>query len=204
MENLSLYESFKSVPDVAKKTIPAGRLKGMTDINPMWRIKSLTERFGPCGIGWKYTIKDQRLEKGCNDEISAFVSIDFFYMYNGKWSEAIPGIGGSSFVAKEKSGMYQSDECFKMALTDAIGIACKALGMAADVYFQKDRTKYDQTPQAQIAKPAEEVTPELAKLLSEVAMCTTTDKLKSLWIANPTFHNSSLLKQTINKLKETL
>ena len=95
---------FKSVPDVAKKTIPAGRLKGMTDINPMWRIKSLTERFGPCGIGWKYTIKDQRLEKGCNDEISAFVSIDLFYMYNGKWSEAIPGIGGSSFVAKEKAG----------------------------------------------------------------------------------------------------
>ncbi|MFA5432900.1 MAG: hypothetical protein WC319_08520 [Candidatus Paceibacterota bacterium] len=204
MENLNLYENFKSVPDVAKKTIPAGRLKGMTDINPMWRIKSLTEQFGPCGIGWKYTIKDQRLEKGANEEIAAFVTIDLFYLYEGKWSEAIPGVGGSSFVAKEKNGMYQSDECFKMALTDAIGIACKALGMAADVYFQKDRTKYDQTPPAQIPKPGEEVTPELAKLLSDVAMCTTTDELKELWVSNPDFHNSSILKQTINKLKETL
>ncbi|MFA5299979.1 MAG: hypothetical protein WC389_17470, partial [Lutibacter sp.] len=165
------------------------------------------ERFGPCGIGWKYTIKDQRLEKGANEEIAAFVTIDLFYLYEGKWSEAIPGVGGSSFVAKEKNGMYQSDECFKMALTDAIGIACKALGMAADVYFQKDRTKYDQTPPDQIPKPAEKgpkVTPELAKLLSDVAMCTTTDELKELWVSNPDFHNSSILKQTINKLKETL
>jgi hypothetical protein len=30
-----------------------------------------------------------------------------------------------------------------MALTDALSVACKALGFAADVYFEKDRTKYD-------------------------------------------------------------
>ena len=54
MNNLELYDSFREVPQEAKKPIAAGRLKGMTDINPMWRIKVLTERFGPCGIGWKY------------------------------------------------------------------------------------------------------------------------------------------------------
>jgi len=36
-----------------------------------------------------------------------------------------------------------SDECFKMALTDALSVACKSLGVAADVYFEKDRSKYD-------------------------------------------------------------
>jgi hypothetical protein len=30
-----------------------------------------------------------------------------------------------------------------MALTDAISVACKCLGMASSVYFEKDRTKYD-------------------------------------------------------------
>lgn len=30
-----------------------------------------------------------------------------------------------------------------MAITDAIGSAAKLLGLAADVYFEKDRTKYD-------------------------------------------------------------
>lgn len=32
-----------------------------------------------------------------------------------------------------------------MALTDAISVACKTLGMGADVYWDKDSTKYSQT-----------------------------------------------------------
>jgi hypothetical protein len=39
-----------------------------------------------------------------------------------------------------------------MALTDAISVACKALGMGADVYFEKDRTKYEQPVQEQPKK----------------------------------------------------
>ena len=59
---------------------------------------------------------------------------------------SIPGTGGSKFAAKEKSGVYVSDECFKMALTDALSVACKQLGIGADVYWAADRTKYS-TPQ---------------------------------------------------------
>jgi hypothetical protein len=143
MSNLKLYDAVRSVPENAKKQITGGRLSGMTDINPMWRIKTLTEQFGICGIGWKYVITDKRLEKGANDEIAAFVDVDLYIKVDGEWSEAIPGTGGSTFVAKERNGMYTSDECFKMALTDALSVACKALGFAADVYFEKDRTKYD-------------------------------------------------------------
>jgi hypothetical protein len=47
------------------------------------------------------------------------------------------------FVASEKSGLYTSDECFKMALTDALSVACKALGIGADVYWDRDPNKYD-------------------------------------------------------------
>ena len=36
---LELYDKIRQVPDNAKKTISAGRLKGKTDINPMWRLK---------------------------------------------------------------------------------------------------------------------------------------------------------------------
>ena len=46
-------------------------------------------------------------------------------------------------IAKEKAGLYTNDECFKMALTDAISVACKSLGVGADVYFEKVRSKYD-------------------------------------------------------------
>ena len=47
------------------------------------------------------------------------------------------------FAAKEKNGIYVSDECFKMATTDAISVACKQLGFGADVYWQGDKTKYN-------------------------------------------------------------
>jgi hypothetical protein len=142
VENMSLYEKVRSVPKEALKLIGGGRLKGMSDINPMWRIKMLTELFGICGIGWKIEIVDRRLEHGGNNEIVCFVDINLYVKSDGVWSESIPGMGGSSFVTLEKGGLYTSDECFKMAYTDAISVACKSLGFAADVYYANDRTKY--------------------------------------------------------------
>jgi hypothetical protein len=142
MENMELFNQFSTTPDEAKKPIEAGRLKGFTDINPMWRFKRLTEVFGAVGIGWKFVITDKQIVPGADGVVSAFVDILLYYKHNGEWSEGIPGTGGSSFVAKESKGLYTSDECFKMALSDAIGTACKALGMSADIYFSKDRSKY--------------------------------------------------------------
>ena len=87
----------------------------------MWRIKALTECFGLCGVGWKYEIVSERLEEGGKvGEVSAFVQINLYIKSDGVWSDAIPGTGGSSFIANESKGLYISDECFKMALTDAI------------------------------------------------------------------------------------
>jgi len=157
MGNLDIYDKVRKVPDTALKPIQAGRLKGMSDINPVWRIKTLTETFGMCGIGWKYEITKKHLESAPNGEIAAFVDINLYIMHEGKWSEAIPGTGGSSFVANEKSGVHMSDECFKMALTDAISVACKALGVGADVYWEKDTTKYTK-PQNTVSQPPQNAT----------------------------------------------
>lgn len=152
MNNLEIYNKIREVPAEAKKEIKAGRLKGFTDINPMWRIKTLTETFGPCGIGWKYAIKNKWIEQGGLDTQVANVEIELFIKQNGEWSDPIPGIGGSSFVAMESKGLYTSDEHYKMALTDAISVACKALGMGANVYWEKDASKYD--------NPQEPLSPE--------------------------------------------
>lgn len=142
MENLELYEKFRSVPEEAKKPIAGGRLKGKTDINPMWRIKALTEAFGPCGIGWYYKTVNKWMES-YGDETAAFVDIELYVKTEGGWSMPIPGTGGSMFAAKEKNYIYVSDECYKMATTDAISVACKQLGFGADVYWGSDRSKYD-------------------------------------------------------------
>lgn len=141
MEFLDIYNKLRNVPEEAKKTITGGRLSGMTDIRPMWRIEKLTETFGPCGIGWKTIIKNKEIIDGANDEKIAIVDIDLYIKVDGEWSEAIEGTGGSSYIAKEKNGLYTNDECFKMAYTDALSVACKSLGMGADVYWGD--SKYD-------------------------------------------------------------
>ena len=141
MINMDLYNKLRSVPAEAQKPIEAGRLKGFTDINPMWRIKALTELFGPCGIGWWYKITDKRIE-AFGSEVRAFVDIELFYVWEGITSAPVVGTGGASFVTVETKGPYVSDECFKMALTDAISVAAKSLGVGADVYYEKDRDKY--------------------------------------------------------------
>ena len=144
MEKMEIYNRVRSVPDEAKKAISAGRLKGMTDINPMWRIKKLTEEFGPCGIGWWTKVTDRWTET-VGDETCAFVDLELYVKVGNEWSKPITGSGGSKLATKERSGIYVSDECYKMAETDALSVACKKLGIGADVYFSADRTKYSQT-----------------------------------------------------------
>lgn len=145
MENMSIYNKYRTVPKEAQREIKAGRLKGMTDINPMWRIECLTKEFGPCGVGWYYTVDEKRLDEGTEGVTVATVEISLYVKNEGEWSMPIKGIGGSSFTAKESKGLYTSDEAFKMALTDALSVSCKALGIAADVYFSGGRTKYTQS-----------------------------------------------------------
>ena len=152
--NLNIYNQVRNVPQEAQKPINAGRLKGKTDINPMWRIKKLTEVFGVCGIGWYTEILDQWLEQGAGGEVSAHVKINLYVKQDGEWSKPIVGVGGSMHISQEKNGMFTDDECYKKAYTDAISVACKALGFGADIYWNSDSTKYSQRqveaqPQAQ-------------------------------------------------------
>lgn len=143
MNNMDIYNRFREVPQEAKRTISAGNLKGFTDVNPMWRIKKLTEEFGVCGIGWYTEITDKWLETGADGRTAAFVQINLYVKVDDEWSKPIVGVGGSMFVNIFKGAQTSSDEAYKMAYTDAISTACKALGMAADVYYEKDRTKYN-------------------------------------------------------------
>ena len=158
--NTRVYNQVRTVPASALKTIAAGRLKGFSDVNPMWRIKVLTEVFGPCGFGWWYEITDKQLVPDANtNQVAAFMDIMLYVKdpSTGEVSHGIPGTGGSSFVAQERSGAYMSDECYKMALTDAISVAAKSLGVAADVYYDKDRSKYTaDEPTEKTAIPKEE------------------------------------------------
>jgi hypothetical protein len=157
-EKTDLWNKVKRPPASVLKKITGGRLNNFTDIAPLWRLQILTEQFGPCGTGWKYTIDKLWTEPGSHDQVIACALI-MLYVKQDTWSEGIPGIGGSMLVAKETGGLYASDEAYKMAVTDALSVSCKALGIGADIYLGLwDGSKYKTTQ-------AEFVTKEQAKEL---------------------------------------
>ena len=130
----------KQPPGDVLKQIKTGRLKGMTDISPQWRYQEATRVFGPCGIGWKYTIDSMWTEPGSDGAVAAFADISLYVKIDGEWSDAIPGHGGAKFISREKVNtpaerLYTSDEAYKMAITDALSVAFKMLGFGADVYM---------------------------------------------------------------------
>ena len=204
--NLSVYNKVRSVPQTALKAIGAGRLKGMSDINPVWRIKIMTETFGICGIGWKYEIVKQWNETYGN-EVKAFCNINLYVKVDGEWSDAIPGTGGSSFVTMERNGAYVNDECGKMALTDALSVAMKSLGVAADVYFSKDAdlgTKYAINEQAANGQlPVQQADPNLEMIIANIKMARTIEELSKIWNECYAYQaNKAFVSALTNRKKE--
>ena len=183
-DNLSIYNKVRSVPQTALKTIGAGRLKGMSDVNPVWRILAMTDTFGVCGIGWKYEITKQWTETFGN-EVKGFCNINLYVKVDGEWSDAIPGTGGSSFVTMERNGAYVSDEVYKMALTDALSVAMKSLGVAADIYFAKGAdlgTKYAINEQAANGQlPVQQIDSNLEGIIANINMTSTIEDLTRIW-----------------------
>jgi hypothetical protein len=134
MDNMSIYNSLCTPPNDALKPIGFGSLKGFSDINPQWRYEAITNQFGPCGIGWKFTIDSHWIQPVSTGETMVYVMINFYYKDGDKWSEPIPAYGGDYLVKKDKNGIHGNDEAMKMAVTDALGTAMKMIGVAADVY----------------------------------------------------------------------
>lgn len=172
--NLAFWNKVKKVPANAMKDFDNGKFKG-TDINTMWRMKVLTETFGMCGFGWYYTLKRTWVETTQNNEQFAFAEIELFIKQGDQWSMPIVGTGGNKLTRVTKNGDYStSDEAFKMAITDAIGVACRNLGIGADVYWENDKTKYTEADKINreekkttIAKMVKGVQPDAGSITDE-------------------------------------
>jgi len=162
MNNLTMYNKYAQPPKDALKEFNNGRFKG-TDINPMWRIKVLTEEYGECGIGWYCVPKNHWRETAEYDvlingkahkflDIAVFYEVELYVKRDNEWSKPIYGVGGNSFseYSKKQGRIVTSDEAYKMAYTDAIGIACKALGIGADVWWKSNDSKYTRGDVAEV------------------------------------------------------
>lgn len=201
-DKMAIYRQVEIVPAEAIKQILAGRIKGMSDINPMWRIKAMTQTFGPVGFGWKYTIDRQWTEQ-YGDEVKCYCNVSL-YVKNaeGQWSDAIPGTGGSAEVSVERSGLYVNDEAYKMALTDALSVAMKSLGVGASVYFGKDAdygTKYEPHRGGVTQQPQVNLQSLLAQAKAESANVKNREEMAQWWAK---YHSLQQIPEMLETAKQ--
>lgn len=197
-KNVRFYHRFMTTPKDAQRSFNNGRFSG-TDINPMWRIKVLTEVFGPSGFGWwTQNVKYEFMEADVTPppqkpgdvvtpqkETSVFCELELIVKdpETGEVSQPIYGVGGNTYIQWGKYGPRASDEAKKMAYTDALSIACKSLGIGHDIWYSNDRTKYtmNEAPKAETKvesketkveskpEPQHEHTASSAELIDEIA-----------------------------------
>lgn len=180
-DNLHIYRQVRSVPEDAQKPFESSWGKTLTEINGMWRIQKLTELFGPCGEGWFTEVTRQERVDFPNGEVCVFTDINLYLKdtKTGRWSKPIRGTGGNRLVLKNADGLFIDDEAYKKAYTDALGIACKALGFGADIYWGRNDSKYD-SGTATTASPSAKASDSKPETAAAPQKTETTESVKGL------------------------
>ena len=180
-DNLHIYKQVSSVPEDAQKPFESSWGKKLTEINSMWRIQKLTELFGPCGEGWFTEVTRQERVDFPNGEVCVFTDINLYLKdtKTGRWSKPIRGTGGNRLVLKNADGLFIDDEAYKKAYTDALGIACKALGFGADIYWGRNDSKYD-SGTATTASPSAKASDSKPETAAAPQKTETTESVKGL------------------------
>lgn len=156
MNNLDNWNKLARPPTTALKKIEFGYLKGKSDINPVWRLQAVTEVFGQVGHGWTYRIVKTWSETGADGQVMAFAVVAVKTKVAGEWGQEFEGIGGSTICEISKEKIKSNDEGYKMAVTDALSVAFKSLGVAADIYLGLfDGSKYTRPPAVAPTMPAD-------------------------------------------------
>jgi hypothetical protein len=159
-ENLKLWQSVeKTDPKYTKAFNRAGGFSG-TAINATYLIRKATEQWGPIGGSWGATVEDEKYVPGADETVIHVLRIKFWHPGGNFHS-----YGQTTFVGKNKNGMFTDEEAPKKSLTDAITKALAMLGFSADVFLGLyDDNKYVNDRKAEFAQTTSRITPVAGSL----------------------------------------
>ena len=197
MENLEIYNRVADVPKTAQREFANGRFKG-TDINPMWRIKILTEVFGPCGVGFKWS-EPRFWEREDGNVVTVHCKLAMQYKTAEGWSAEVWGVGGNTLrYVTRKGDTRVSDEAYKMAYTDAQSNCAKQIGVGANIWWQGEQTKYTQDKE-RAGVSANYVTGDV---WAKIDKAKTKDELMQIWNNYPQYQEREDFKEALNVRKK--
>jgi hypothetical protein len=136
----------------------------ITSLNGTAMIMKATEVFGPAGIGFGWSVAEERFDKGAEmfsgegdkrvslgHELNHTIKITFWFVLDGQRGE-IEQYGCTRYLYKSKYGTTTDGEAPKKSLTDAIKKSLSMLGFSADVFLGMfDDQNYVQQLQAEQA-----------------------------------------------------
>lgn len=144
--NMQIWEKVSTTDTRYTKAAEVGGQK-ITSLNGTAMIMKATEVFGPVGIGFGWTVMEERFDEGSEmasgegdkrlvlgRELNHTIKIRFWFELDGKRGE-IEQYGCTRYLYKSKFGTTTDGEAPKKSLTDAIKKALSMLGFSADVFL---------------------------------------------------------------------
>jgi hypothetical protein len=152
------------VTDPAQVKPITGKQYNGNSPKPYWIVQRLTEELGPCGIGWGFTILNERFEhfgEGAAAEVLHIACVRFWYVLNDKRGE-FEQVGQTRASYTTSKGKFLVDEdAPKKSVTDALVKCASYLGFAGDIFSGMwDDSKYVQQAAQHYADKAAAEDPE--------------------------------------------
>lgn len=141
-DNKKLWDAVFVTDPKAVKEITGKQYKGNSP-KPYWIVSRLTDEFGPCGIGWGFTIISERFERFSDTDSLHIAAVRFWYMLGEKRGE-LEQIGQTKATYQSAQGKFIIDEdAPKKSVTDALVKCASYLGFAGDIFSGRwDDSKY--------------------------------------------------------------
>lgn len=144
--NMQIWEKVSTTDTRYTKAAEVGGQK-ITSLNGTAMIMKATEVFGPVGIGFGWSVMEERFDEGSEmvsgegdkrlvlgRELNHTIKIRFWFELDGKRGE-IEQYGCTRYLYKSKYGTTTDGEAPKKSLTDAIKKSLSMLGFSADVFL---------------------------------------------------------------------
>lgn len=200
-ETMRLWNQVEKTDPAATKAATVSGQK-ITSISGQHMIKRATEMFGPVGIGWGWTVVDERFDQGgqirndkgeiLGNEVGHTIRIRLWFEQDGKRGE-VEQYGCTPFAYKSKWGVTTDTEAPKKSLTDAIKKALAMLGFSADIFLglyddrdyvaereEESRLEHAENKEAEAERQKQERLDWLHDAITTMAGAVTLHELKTL------------------------
>lgn len=214
--NMQIWEKVSTTDTRYTKAAEVGGQK-ITSLNGTAMIMKATEIFGPVGIGFGWSVMEERFDPGAEMfvgegdkraslglELNHTIKINFWFELDGKRGQ-IEQYGCTKYLYKSKYGTTTDGEAPKKSLTDAIKKSLSMLGFSADVFLGmfdddeyvnqlKDEEKLDQAEDkiAEEARQKQERLDYIKSIIDTMAGAQSPQELKKI-------HDIAVRKLTLRK-----